>query len=228
MSNTTRQPEHVGPPDENRHDDDPWPGVFKRLWSLVPENLRDTFMPEEIHLRQIPGEETQIEIRLAWYRDIFGHIVFQHFSLLSGITILIMIVIAVLATWQGFPYSYVAIPPLLLLAFAIFGAVERFDYYQWRLLKTNARLVISIPQQGAWPLVDNIELKGAPAILDTNWSPNPMWRIFQFFTGARDLYISMSGLQFVEGRAKVRDALIIPDIMPEDVFELKKLVFTPR
>jgi hypothetical protein len=53
-----------------------------------------------------------------------------------------------------------------------------------------------------------------------------VWRIFQAFTGARDVYLSLAGYQFVEGTARVRDALVMPDIMPEDVHQLKKLVFT--
>ena len=91
--------------------------------------------------------------------------------------------------------------------------------------KTNARLIISIPQHDSFPLVDNIELKGLPTVLDTNWSKSAVWRIFQFFTGARDLYISLSAYKFVEGTARVGDALVIPDVMPRDVFELKRLVF---
>jgi hypothetical protein len=74
--------------------------------------------------------------------------------------------------------------------------------------------------------VDNIELKGLPTVLDTNWSPNPIWRVFQFLTGARDLYISLAAYRFIEGTARVGDSLIIPDVMPIDVFELKRLVFS--
>ena len=206
--------------------------LLYRLWQQLPERMRlnfnDTFQPQAIRARLIPGEEEQLEIRLAWYRDIIGHIVFFHFRTLLLITIVITLIVVALSFIAPFDLIYAGIPFGVLLAILIYGSLERFDYLQYRLLKTNARLIISIPQHGSWPLADNIELKGAPAILDTNWSPNPMWRIFQFFTGARDLYVSMSGLQFVEGKARVRDALVIPDIMPEDVFELKKLVFTPK
>ncbi len=206
--------------------------LSQRIWQQVPERLRlnfsDTFQPENIYARLIPGEEKQIEIRMAWYRDILGHIMVHHFRVTLLITILSALIIVAFSFLAAFPIAYALIPFGVLIALTIIGSLERFEYLQYRLLKTNARLIISIPQHGAWPLVDNIELKGAPSILDTNWSPNPMWRIFQFFTGSRDLYISMSGLQFAEGRAKVKDALIIPDIMPEDVFELKKLVFTPK
>lgn len=229
MSDSTHQTEHAGTP--SHHSDihaGPFTEVIDRLWRLVPENLRDTFMPEDVEHRKIPGEETQLEIHLAWYRDILGHYVFHHFYLLLFLCIVLMLVIGFLANANGFRFYYAFVPLVLFIALVIMAMVERLEYLQWRLLKTNSRLVISIPQPNAWPLVDNIELKGTPTIIDTNWSPRPHWRIFQFFTGARDLYISMSGLQFVEGKAKVRDALIIPDIMPEDVFELKKLVFQPK
>ncbi|MCP5098959.1 MAG: hypothetical protein GY943_25690 [Chloroflexi bacterium] len=207
-------------------------GPFTRLLNLLPERLRlnlaDTFQPENVEARLIPGEETQLEVRLAWYRDILGHLLLHHFRLMLFITVVMSIILGAISRATTFSIYYVFVPSGILLALTLLGMFERFEYLQYRLLKTNARLIISIPQHGAWPLIDNIELKGAPSILDTNWSASPVWRVFQFFTGARDLYISMSGLQFVEGRAKVRDALIIPDVMPEDVFELKKLVFKPK
>lgn len=218
---------------EHTHDEpNPFRRLFDRVWLQLPErfrlNLTDTFAPENIYARLIPGEERQIEIRLAWYRDILGHLILHHFRIFFLITLVSSLIVVAFSFAAQFALAYALIPFGILLVLTILGGLERFEYLQYRLLKTNARLIISIPQHGAWPLVDNIELKGAPSILDTNWSPNPMWRIFQFFTGARDLYISMSGLQFVEGKAKVRDALIIPDIMPEDVFKLKKLVFKTK
>lgn len=222
QNDNTHQIEHAGP------HDGPLDAVFLRLWYLVPENLRDTFMPEDVELRKIPGEETQLVVRMAWYRDLVGHILFHYFYASILLTLGLTFIVGFAAYTYQFDYFYALIPLGLFLTLFVLGLLERLEYTQWRLLKTNSRLVISIPQHGAWPLVDNIELKGTPTIIDTNWSPNPMWRVFQFFTGARDLYISMSGLQFVEGKAKVRDALIIPDIMPDDVFELKKLVFKPK
>jgi hypothetical protein len=40
------------------------------------------------------------------------------------------------------------------------------------------------------------------------------------------LYISLAAYRFIEGTARVGDSLIIPDVMPIDVFELKRLVFS--
>lgn len=201
------------------------PGSMQKRVRAFAVNLRDTFFPESVDIRPLPGEETLLTIHLAWYRDIIGLLVFKYFRLLLGLALVTAVAMAAFGFFSPFNIAYAIIPLGVLLVILIAGVYERFEYRQYRLLKTNKRLVISIPQKNSWPLVDNIELAGAPKIIDTNWSPNGLWRIFQFFTGARDLYLSMSGLQFTEGQAKVRDALIIPDVMPDDIFELKKLVF---
>lgn len=205
-----------------------------RLWKLLPDgfrwNLEDTFQPEDISDRLLPGEQAVLEIRPAWYRDIFGTIVFRFIRWILLLTLLLILLVFYLAFQQrALPVTtallYSAIPFALFIVVFLFGIKERIAYNQWRILKTNARLIISQPQKNAFPLVDNIELDGLPKVLDTNWSPRPLWRIFQFFTGARDLYLSMTAFKFVDGTAKAGDAIIIPDVMPNDVFELKQLVF---
>lgn len=203
-------------------------------WKRLPEgfrwNIEDTFLPEDIAERLLPGEEPQLEIRLAGYRDILGHIVLHYFIWILLVTIAVAVGTAVYLVRDGFALRTAllyALVPLGFLILLVFVAIqERIEYSQWRLLKTNARFIISIPQPGSKILVDNIELKGMPNVIDTNWSRNPVWRVFQFFTGARDLYISLAAYRFVEGTARVGDALVIPDVMPKDVFELRKLVFT--
>jgi hypothetical protein len=190
-------------------------------------NLEDSFQPEDIAERLLPGEEPELEVRLAWYRDIIGHFVFRFFVLLIIITLAIT---AVLVIWSvylgGLSLWWALLPPAGFLILLLVAIQQRIHYRQWRLLKTNARLIISVPQVGAnLPIVDNIELKGLPAVVDTNWSPSLFWRTFQFFTGARDLSISLQGYRFIEGTARVADSLIMPDVMPDDVFELKRLIF---
>jgi len=205
-------------------------GFVSNLWKRLPENFRwnieDSFQPEDASERLLPREEPQLEIGLAWYRDIIGIIVFEYFLWLFLIMLVATILILLLALLQGFVLWFAVIPLAVLVSLIILGIRERVEHRQWRILKTNARLIISIPVHGSWPLVDNIELKGLPTVLDTNWSPNPIWRVFQFFTGARDLYISLAAYRFIEGTARVGDSLIIPDVMPIDVFELKRLVFS--
>jgi hypothetical protein len=209
-------------------------GWLDSQWKRLPEdfrwNIEDTFLPEDIAERLLPREEPQLEIRLAGYRDILGHIVFGFFIWVLGITIAAAVGTAVYLIRDGANMTrallYGLVPFGALIILVIVAIRERIEYSQWRLLKTNARFIISIPQPGSRFLVDNIELKGMPSVIDTNWSRNPIWRVFQFFTGARDLYISLAAYRFVEGTARVGDALIIPDVMPHDVFELRKLVFS--
>ncbi len=207
-------------------------GHFSNIWRRLPEgfrwNLEDSFQPESIEERLLPGEEPQLVIRIAWYRDIIARFVFRY--------LLALVILTALASGLIFIRSYTdprvdwfwaTIPVFIFLSLLISGIMQRIQFLQWRVLKTNARLIISIPQPGAAFLVDNIELKGLPAVLDPNWSKNPVWRVFQFFTGARDMYISLSAYKFVEGTARVGDALIIPDVMPDEFFEFKRQIFKP-
>jgi hypothetical protein len=209
-------------------------GWLTSQWKRLPEhfrwNIEDTFMPGDISERLLPGEEPQLEIRLAEYRDILGNIIFNFFLWVLGVTLLIAIGVVISLLRDGYRLStaflYALIPLGVLIVVIVIAIQERIEYNQWRLLKTNARFIISIPQHGSRFLVDNIDLKGLPSVIDTNWSRSPVWRVFQFFTGARDLYISLAAYKFIEGTARVGDALIIPDVMPKDVFELRKLVFS--
>lgn len=207
-------------------------GLLGSYWRRLPQNFRwnieDTFQPEDLEERLLPNEEPQLEIRMAWYRDIVGGIVFHYFNYVLGVTLLLMagLLLFTLITDRFAWYFALIIPAALLIALVIYATLERIEYRQWRLLKTNARLIISIPQPGSLFLVDNIELKGLPQVVDTNWSRNPVWRVFQFLTGARDLYLSLAAYRFVEGTARVGDALVIPDVMPDQVFALKRLIFT--
>lgn len=205
-------------------------GLLGSYWRRLPQNFRwnieDTFQPEALEERLLPNEEPQLEIRLAWYRDITSIIVFDYFNYVLGITLLLVVGLLIYAITSGAYAWYWSFIPFALLLVAIgYAIMERIEYRQWRLLKTNARLIISIPQPGSLFLVDNIELKGLPQVVDTNWSKNPVWRVFQFFTGARDLYLSLAAYRFVEGTARVGDALIIPDVMPDQVYALKRIIF---
>lgn len=232
MSRRRQQSEWLAAAQQNRYqqlETDAFWGQLSDLWLRLPEELRrnieNNFLPENPMERPIPGEEVQLEIRPAWYRDIFGHFFFHYFWQLFAATVVLSLLVGVIAYLNGFTLFTMLLPMALLFMFGLYSLQERLEFMQYRLVKTNARLVISLPQPGAWPFVDNIELKGLPTVLDTNWSPKPIWRFFQTLTGARDLYISMSGYQFIEGSARVRDALRIPDVMSDDAFQLKRLVF---
>jgi hypothetical protein len=229
-SNSRSQIEHIR---DHHLEKSTFEKLLDRIWVKLPQtmrwNLTDTLLPENIQERGIDGEVVHLEIHLAWYRDILGHIVFHHFRILTVFTLFAVLFLAVYSfIFSAYSIWYALVPLGILVGLTLWGSYERFEYFQWRLLVTNARMIISIPQQNSWPLVDNIDLIGLPKVLDTNWSSNPVWRIFQFFTGARDLSISISALQFAEGTARVKDALVIPDIMPEDFHQLKALVFKPK
>jgi hypothetical protein len=163
---------------------------------------------------------------MAWYRDLVSHLFFAYFFLILIVTLTLSGILIVSTTLSNFTPWVAVVPPIFMVAWAGLAVKERIEYMQRKLIKTNARLIISVPQPQAFPQADNLEIKGVPNVIDTNWSRNPLWRIFQAFTGARDVYLSLAGYQFVEGTARVRDALVMPDIMPEDVHQLKKLVFT--
>ncbi len=204
-------------------------GWVKTRWKRLPTDFRwhieDSFQPEDISERLLPGEVPMLQIGLAWYRAFPANIIFRYLNWFIVLAIVSTAVLLLLGFLQRLNYLY-AIVPAAVLAGVIFGSARQYIVYnQWRVLKTNKRLIISLPQPKGFPLIDNIELKGMPAVVDTNWSRNPGWRVFQFFTGARDMYISMVAYKFNEDTARVGDALIIPDVTLHDVLEFKKVVF---
>ena len=193
--------------------------LHEQFWIRIPVKYRHNIWPEVDFL---PGEEVQLEVYLAWYRDITSTLVFGYFFWLIGV---VLVGTALLFALNQ--NMYLALIPLILLVLLIIeGIREYLDYNQWRLIKTNKRLIISLPQHGSWPLVDTISLGTVPKVIDANWSSSFVWRVFQFFTGARDVYISLAAIQFQAGTAVVKDALVFPDVMPDDVFKLKELVFS--
>lgn len=205
-------------------------GWLRTRWKRLPTDFRwhieDSFQPEEISERLLPGEVPILQIGLAWYRAFPANIVFKYLTLLIILTVISTAVLLILGYLQVLSYLFAIFPAIFLLS-AVFGSARQYIvYHQWRVLKTNKRLIISLPQPKGFPLIDNIELKGVPAVVDTNWSRNPGWRVFQFFTGARDMYISMVAYKFNESTARVGDALIIPDVTLRDVLEFKKVVFS--
>lgn len=203
---------------------------FTKYWKRLPTDFRwhieDSFQPEDIAERLLPNEEPVLQIGLAWYRAFPANIIFRHFGVFIILTIVCTVILLVLAFLGVLGFIFAIFPILILIATVAASAQQYITYSQWRVLRTNKRLIISLPQPQGFPLVDNIELKGVPTVVDTNWSRNPVWRFFQFFTGARDMYISMVAYKFNESTARVGDALIIPDVTLRDVLEFKKVVFS--
>ncbi len=200
--------------------------LVHKLWLRLPYKYRQNFEPEVLErgINLLSDEEKQLEIRLAWYREVVSKIMLGYFKWLLLFTVLLTIGTFIL-TRNTF---YTTLPSLIFLFFLLEGIREYIEYHQWRLVKTNKRLIISLPQKNSWPLVDNIEMGDLPKIIDTNWSNNWFWKIMQFFTGARDIHLSLTAFQFDVNSARVKDALIIPDIMPADIQMLKELVFSKK
>lgn len=199
----------------------------RTLWGLIlPENIQHIFIPEDVENMLLPGEVVELEIHLAWYRNVVSIAIISYAAAIFVATVAIALIAAIFAFNLGYDVVWaIRIPFLLLIALILYGLFERFQYLQWRLVKTNKRIIFSKPQTDAWYLVDSIDLSGTLRVIDSNWSDNQARRFMQALTGARDLYISLQGLQFVQGTAKVRDAIIIPDVSEEDINTLKRLVF---
>lgn len=238
MSDTAKSQTPSPPPTESGHRQvsdcaSLW-GLIPRLWRLLPPAIQWNFLPEDLGNigeeadgsgRRFPNEKVQLEIRQAWYRDILGLIILDYLCYFVVTALIISSIVGIVGFFQSWSPWVVFIPFIIFGMFVYYAAYERVRHMQWRLLKTNARLIISLPESEESFLVDSIELKGLPSVIDTNWSKSPILRLFQVFTGARDLYISLSGYQFTEHSARVRDALVMPDVMPQDIRKLKELVF---
>ena len=199
------------------------------LERLISDDWRRIFLPDDAYDQLIPGEEMLLEIHLAWYRNFAAQLIYNYAFILFLMAVVSSALGFMLAAQFGLDPLWTSIAPwALLMLFCLYALYERFTYLQWRLVKTDQRIIITMPQPGTWYLVDTIEMNNAPSVLDENWADSGLRRMFQALTGARDLYISLVGLQFDQGTARVKDALVIPDVSHEDVMKLKTLVFTKK
>lgn len=211
---------------ETHHPPPPAPPPWRQSAARIWRNLRVNVFPDNLSARLLPGEQVEVEIKLAWYRNFVGRVMRRFYLLLFTVAAGSSLAIWVTVSGLGIDPLWALLPLGLYLAGILYGAYQYLEYLQRRMVKTNFRIIFFIPVPEQWPLVDAIDLKGLPAVVDTNWSPSPIWRFFQIITGARDLYISMVPFQFEKGQAQVKGALIIPDVMPEDVRKLKERIFT--
>jgi hypothetical protein len=193
---------------------------------LVPNHIQRIFLPDDPERQLLDGEELQIEIHLAWYRNIAAELLFNYPFIILMLTIVASVLAAMVASSISFNVLVATLTPWgLLIGFCLYALYQRFNYLQWRLVKTNKRIIMTMPQSGSWYLVDTIEMNSMPRVLDANWADSGLRRSLQALTGARDLYISLVGLQFEEGTSKVKDAIVMPDVNNEDADKLKALVF---
>jgi hypothetical protein len=199
------------------------------LARVIPDHIQRIFLPEDAYEQMMPGEEMLLEIHLAWYRNFAAQFLLYYPFIVLLLTVFFSAMGYMLAVSYGFDLFWFTTAAWFgLIGFCFYALYERFNYLQWRLVKTNKRLIITMPQKDAWYLVDTIEMNNNPSVLDENWAESGMRRTFQALTGARDLYISLVGLQFDQGTSKVRDALVMPDVPHEDAERLKVLIFGNR
>lgn len=200
------------------------------LWArLLPKQIHDIILPTPITQQLNPGEEILLVVYQAWYRNA-GMFLLYNFA--TVILLLCFFLSAAIGYWRfdfGLfenPSWWMLAPFVLLVLWGIYAVYENLNYLKWRLVVTNNRLIFATPQRDAWYLADSIELNGKPRVIDSNWSDNNLLRFMQMLTGSRDVFISLQGLQFVQGTARVQDALVLPDVENAKIEKLKRIIFT--
>ena len=196
------------------------------IYKLLQRLKRDIVLSIIPTLDLLEGEVIRLDIHQAPYRDVVPRRIFGFWWAILLATSALTLLIGYAAQQVGGPFAlglFVWVIPILVFAWA---AEERIHYQQWRLVITNWRTIMFMPTPRSHWLVDDVRLQaGRIQVVDVNYSPSRWWRLFQIATGARDLVISISGYGFKTNTAEVRDGLIIPDVMPEDVKKLEEIVF---
>lgn len=175
--------------------------------------------------RLLQGETVQLEIRMAPYRLRIALALFRAALALVAFLLLVLVLVLVLrvsALIQG------AVGFLLVLSlYGIVATVRQLLlYYQWRFILTNKRIIIIAPDVRRRGFADLVYLKGGKIqVVDTAWSPSPLWGFYQAMTGARDVILSLAGYEFRPEGAEVKGGLRFPDVMPEDIVRMEELIF---
>jgi hypothetical protein len=189
-------------------------GLFHRL--------RETVLPE---IHYLDDETREVIIRMAPYRRNFPIKVI----VLTSIGFVISLVLAVLGWRMTWPtvFETAMIGLAIITGWALLRALDDILLYeQWQFIVTDKRIILVTPDPDRHGRADAIYLKGGGIrVLDTNWSKNPLWGLYQATTGARDVMLSMGGYEFREEGAKVKGGLRFPDVMPEDIKRLEELIF---
>lgn len=183
--------------------------------------IRANYLPE---IHRFEGEEDQLVIRMAPYRKVIPFIGFK-------VSAALMVAAAVFGVFElivapELPLGTIAIAlALAALVITLEFARELLIYYQWQFILTNRRLILITPDPDKFGYADAIYLKSKIQVMDTNWSKSPFWGFFQALYGSRDVVLSLSGYEFAEKGARVKGGLRFPDVMPEDILKLEKLIF---
>lgn len=205
----------------------PPPSFVQRLFARLCRvrflrPLLESILPP---VRLLKDERVQVEIRMAPYRVWAA----RRLMVLALILLLLGLPAAAVATALHGPLLI-----QLLFWLVVFLALTTISwsfknmvlYEQWRFIVTDKRIIITAPDpRRAW-VADAIYLKGGKIqVVDTAWSPHPVWGFFQALTGARDVILSLAGYEFKPEGAEVKGGLRFPDILPEDIARLEELVF---
>lgn len=175
--------------------------------------------------RLLKGEEVQLEIRMADYR-----LKFAEWAIAICATLLVIgLLLTTLAWLLNWPPTIVAGTGLVsaMVGITFFEALHHLLLHeQWRFLVTNKRLILITPDPKRRGLADAIYLmRGKIQVVDTNWSRNPWWGMFQAATGSRDVLLSLAGYEFKAEGAEVKGGLLFPDVEPQDIRRLEELIF---
>lgn len=197
--------------------------LVRRLSAVkILQPLVESIVPSP---RLLKGEEIQLEIRMAKYRLKFAETAMAICSTLLVAGLVLTFVIWLL---NG--------SPALLAGAALFSALmavlvgeslhQILLHEQWQFLVTNKRIILVTPDPRRRGLADAIYLmRGKIQVVDTNWSRNPWWGLFQAATGARDVLLSLTGYEFKAEGAEVKGGLLFPDVEPENIRRLEELIF---
>jgi len=200
------------------------PTFVDRVWHFFQRILTpflESIIPKPHYLE---GEEVRQVIEMAGYREKMPKVLG-----VAGILILIpgLIILVSASLSQRETTELLASTAVVLALFLIFQAAQEWlNYNQWQFIVTNKRFILITPHPQRRGFADVIYLKGGKIqVLDTNFSKNPLWGMFQMIQGTRDVMLSMSGYEFQETGAQVKGGLRFPDVKPEDIRRLEELIF---
>ncbi len=216
----TRREEEVPDVDRLNRMDQIYQGVRDMLQKLVGPFI-NSLLPEPHYLE---GENIQQVIRMAPYRLRFPKIVIlvSLVLLIPSAGTFIGALILMIETVEMIAGGLTVLSGLLLWI----GLQEWLDYHQWQFIITDKRIILITPDPQRENFADAIYLKrGKIQVLDTNFSRNAVWGLYQIITGSRDVMLSMAGYEFFEQGAQVKGGLRFPDVVPEDITKLEQLIF---
>lgn len=205
----------------------PPPSLVQRLFARLCRirflrPLLESILPP---VRLLKDEKVQVEIRMAPYRVWAA----RRLGVIALVLLFptLPLAIAVLALRSHLLIQLLAWLVVVLSLMTLSWSFKNLVLYeQWRFIVTDKRIIITAPDaRRAW-VADAIYLKGGKIqVVDTSWSPHPVWGFFQAMTGARDVILSLAGYEFRPEGAEVKGGLRFPDILPEDIARLEEIVF---